>query len=596
MLSNSLIFSLRSCFSISFMCFCFLFSASVFADKASVRSVSSGQVQGIIASDSDYPGQDLEVYKNIPYAAAPEGALRWRPPQPATAWQGVKATEEYGAMCPQTTELAGVLDTMITGQGMSWWRTKLMSFLVGLMPERAMSEDCLSLNVWTQKDATAADKLPVMVWIHGGGHIAGSASDGLYEGDVLARKGVVFVSFNYRLGLLGYMAHPALSEESQQLGGARSSGNYGTLDQIAALQWVKDNIAQFGGDPDKVTLFGESAGGHSVGQMMATPLARGLFHRAIAQSGLGSHNYLHLTKAMPATAPAEHGGVRIAKAAGIDSTVKSAAGLEALRALSVEQLLSVSSSNVELVDFFHPNVDGWVLPKPVASIFKAGEQADVPLLLGSNANEGTLFELFPMTPLFWSKELPDTKDALQHFLAEEFGDKDAEFLMSHYQVKNDADVHMARLNIWGDAYFGLQSVFGAQAMRGVKSPAYLYFFERTPPSPTQTLGATHSSEISFVFGGSMPLFPTNDFDESLSKAMSNYWTSFAKAGLPIAQGLPAWPQYTESQNEWMVFGETVRVEPVKRSMLYSMYGRRHQQVHAEIEQQLGGAKASAAAQ
>lgn len=602
MLSNSLTFSLRSCLSISLvsclcLCFFFLFSASAFADKASVRTVSGGQVQGIIASDSDYPGQDLEIYKNIPYAAAPEGALRWRPPQPATPWQGVKSTEEYGAMCPQTTELAGVLDTMITGQGMSWWRTKLMSFLVGLMPERAMSEDCLSLNVWTQKDATSADKLPVMVWIHGGGHIAGSASDGLYEGDVLARKGVVIVSFNYRLGLLGYMAHPALSEESQQLGGARSSGNYGTLDQIAALQWVKDNIAQFGGDPDKVTIFGESAGGHSVGQMMASPLARGLFHRAIAQSGLGSHNYLHLTKAMPATASAEQGGLRIAKAAGID--VRDSAysdNVSALRALSVEKLLSISSADVELVSFFHPNVDGWVLPKPVASVFKAGEQADVPLLLGSNANEGTLFDIFPMTPLFWSSELPTTKDGLQHFLGEEFGDKDAELLMSHYQVRDDDDVHMARLNIWGDSYFGLQSVFGAQAMRGVQSPAYLYFFERTPPSPTQTLGATHSSEISFVFGGSMPLFPTNDFDEDLSKAMSTYWANFAKAGLPLAQGLPAWPQYTESQNEWMVFGETVRVEPVKRSMLYNIYGRRHQQVHQGIEQQLGLAEASNAAE
>lgn len=562
------------------------FSGSLaFAEKASVRMVTGGQVQGIVASDSDYPGQDLEIYKNIPYAAPPQGALRWRAPQPVVPWDGVRATEEYGAVCPQTAELAGVLDTMVQGQGMSWWREKLISFLIGFAPQHAQSEDCLSINVWTEKGAGKGDKKPVMVWIHGGGHIAGSAAYGLYEGDVLARKGVVFVSMNYRLGILGFMAHPELSAEAEQLEGVRSSGNYGTLDQIAALKWVQNNIEQFGGDPDQVTIFGESAGGHSVGQIMASPLARGTFHRAIAQSGLGSHNYLHLTKPMGVLLPAEQGGMLIGEAAGIAASNES--NLAKLRDVSVEQLLAITTEQIDLMSFYHPNVDGWVLPKPVASVFAAGEQADVPLLLGSNADEGLLFRIFDMPPLFWRTDLPTTTAGFNNLLSEEFGAADAQLLMAHYHIKTDADVPDGRLNIWGDSYFGYQSYWGAHAMKNVSSPAYLYFFTRTPPSPTQTLGATHSTEIPFVFGGTMPLFPTNDFDDSLVAAMSTYWVNFAKTGLPIGRGLPAWPQFTAQQNEWMVFGEQVGVAKVERTQLYSIYGARQQQLHEYVETELG---------
>ncbi len=559
-----------------------VYHANVFADPASIRTVTGGQIQGKVLSEwgSD---QDLEVYKNIPYAAAPVGDLRWRPPAPVESWEGVRTTEDYGPICPQTTELQGVLDTMIDGQGMSWWRTKLLKFLIGLAPEREMSEDCLSINVWTPKDLEADTKLPVMVWIHGGGHIAGSASDGIYEGDVLARKGVVLVSFNYRLGILGFMAHPQLSEESETRIGKRSSGNYGTLDQIAALQWVRDNIEQFGGDPDKVTIFGESAGGHSVGQLMATPLARGLFHRAIAQSGLGSHNYMHLTKDMPGFTAAETGGLAIAAAANITDD---ADALTALRELSAQQLLDIGTADVSLVSYMHPNVDGWMLPQPVFDIFKKGQQADVPLLIGSNADEGTLFQIFPMPPLYWSPNLPETVDELRALLIAEFGEQDGTALMAHYQVNSDEEVALARLNIWGDSYFGYQALYGAQQMKNVDSAAYLYFFKRTPPSPRQTLGATHSSEISFVFGGNMPLFETNDYDEALSEAMSTYWTNFAKAGLPIAKGLPAWPQFVESEPRQMVFEQGPAVGSIERSRLYSIYAKRIDRLHEEVTSKL----------
>lgn len=554
------------------------YHSSLFADPATIRTVTGGQVQGKILSDwgSD---QDLEVYKNIPYAAAPIGELRWRPPVAVESWEGVKTTDDYGPICPQTTELQGVLDTMIDGQGMSWWRTKLLKFLIGLAPEREISEDCLSINVWTPKDLEDDAKLPVMVWIHGGGHIAGSASDGIYEGDVLARKGVVVVSFNYRLGILGFMAHPQLSAEAETLHGHRSSGNYGTLDQIAALEWVGDNIAEFGGDPDKVTIFGESAGGHSVGQLMATPLARGLFHRAIAQSGLGSHNYMHLSKDMPGFSAAENGGVAIAAAGNIANDEHA---LKNLRELSAQQLLEIGASDVALVSYMHPNVDGWMLPQPVFEIFKQGQQADVPLLIGSNADEGTLFQIFPMPPLYWSLEVPETVDELKALLVAEFGEQDGTALMVHYQVNNDEEVPLARLNIWGDSYFGYQGIYGAQQMKNVDSAAYLYFFKRTPPSPKQTLGATHSSEISFVFGGGMPLFETNDFDEDLSEAMSTYWTNFAKAGLPIAKGLPAWPQFVENDPRQMIFEQGPVVGSIERSRLYSIYAKRIEQLQADV--------------
>lgn len=555
-----------------------------FAEKAEVRSVTGGQVQGKLVSNWGRK-PDLAVYKGIPYAAPPVGEYRWQPPQAVTPWQGVKTTEDYGPICPQTTELLEVINTMIDGEGMSWWRTKLLKFLIGFAPERVHSEDCLTINVWTQKGASREELKPVMVWVHGGGHIAGSASDGIYEGDVLARKDVVLVTFNYRLGILGYMAHPQLSQEAEKLTGVRSSGNYGTLDQVAALQWVQDNIAEFGGDPNKVTIFGESAGGHSVGQLMATPLARGLFHRAIAQSGLGTHNYLHLTKDMPGSSAAENSGVTIAEEAGIAGDADDV--VTQLRELSVEQLLAIGSKRLDLVDLMHPNVDGWLLEKPVASVFAAGEQADVPLMLGSNADEGTLFSIFEMAPLYWNKVLPNTTDELQALLSEEFGDADARLLMAHYQVDSDEDVHMARLNIWGDSYFGMQALYGAEAMANVSSPAYLYFFKRTPPSPKQTIGATHGAEMSFIFGGGFPLFPKNDFDDELADTMVSYWTNFAKTGLPVAQGKEPWPHFATSKPRQMVFDSEAKAGPIERSLLYEIYARRIGAVHQQVERQLG---------
>ncbi len=561
-----------------------LFVGIVHAEQATVRSVTGGQVQGIVVSDSDYAGPDLEVYKGIPYAAPPVGDLRWRPPQAVTPWNGVLKTDNYGATCPQTRDLRKILDTMVEGQGMSWLRTKLTLWLIGLAPERPMSEDCLTINVWTQKGASEQELKPVMVWLHGGGHIAGSASDGLYEGDLLARKGVVLVTMNYRLGILGYMAHEGLSDEAEAEQRPRSSGNYGTLDQIAALQWVQDNITAFGGNPDKVTIFGESAGGHSVGQLMASPLARGLFHRAIAQSGLGSHNLLRLSDPVPARNPAEYSGQEIAKAAGVAAAEDP---VQALRSVTVEQLLEISSQRQDLMDYLHPNVDGWVLPKSVAEIFAAGEQADVPLLIGSNADEGTLFSIFDMPPFHWRTEVPRTVAELDALLSEEFGANDARLLMAHYGVKQDENVASAVLNIWGDVYFGAQALFAARQMENVESPAYLYFFKQTPPSDKQILGATHSAEIPFVFGSGIPLFPANDSDEMLTDIMSTYWVNFAKAGLPIAKGQPAWPQFVADQPRWMEFKHGARVTPIERSMLYDIYLRRQQALLTDVKKSLG---------
>lgn len=552
-------------------------------EKSPIITVTGGQVQGIVVSESDYPGQDLHVYKGIPFAASTAGDNRWRAPKAVDGWEGVRETSDYGPVCPQTTELLAVASVLIDGQGMASWRSGLLKSLMGFAPVKEQSEDCLSLNVWTQADASAssAQQKPkaVMVWIHGGGHQAGSAADGMYEGHVVARKDVVLVTINYRLAVLGYLAHPEFSAESAAENGAASSGNYGTLDQIAALKWVQDNIAQFGGDPENVTIFGESAGAHSVGQLMASPLAKGLFHRAIAQSGLGAHNYLHLDQPAPGLAASEAAGLRLAEAAGFASGEPQAA---ALRGLSVEKLLELQSADVSMVANLHPNVDGWVFNKTVASTFQSGEQAPVPLLIGSNADEGSLFEPFAFGPLFWSTEAPTTVVALKALLESEFGKANADALLRYYKVENDSDVHMANLAMWGDSYFGFHGVWGAEQMKKVGQPAYLYFFTRTPPSPTQTIGATHSSEIPFVFGGGFPLFEVNDFDDALTETMSNYWTAFAKTGLPLSEGDPAWPEYNASAKQMILDGD-VRVGAVERTAIYSIFRKRIEQLHAGFD-------------
>src|SRR5215216_1756975 len=312
------------------------------------------RVEGGLISGSSVDG--VRSYKGIPFAAPPVGDLRWKPPQPVVAWDNVRECTEFGPQCPQAPYPQGSLF---------------------YSPPQKQSEDCLYLNVWTA--AKQGDKRPVMVWIHGGALTRGSGSTRTYDGTAFAKKGVVLVTINYRLGPLGYLAHPELTAESPN----QSSGNYGVLDQIAALKWVQKNIAAFGGDPNRVTIFGESAGSWSVNTLVASPLAKALFHRAIGESGGSFGPMTYLKEDRDKLPSAEKVGAAFAKAAGADS-------IKALRALPAGKIIEVFNNDPEGKKFrTQPNVDGWALPDEIRNIFAKGKQNDVPVIVGSNANEMT---------------------------------------------------------------------------------------------------------------------------------------------------------------------------------------------------------------
>jgi para-nitrobenzyl esterase len=464
-----------------------------------VVRVDSGQIAGVSADG-------VRAFKGIPYAAPPVGDLRWKPPQPAAPWSGVKAADTFGPECVQTAYPAGSVYTM---------------------EPAPQSEDCLYLNVWTA--ATAADKRPVMVWIHGGAWTRGSSSIATYDGAALARKGVVVVTVNYRLGPLGFLAHPELTAESPH----HSSGNYAILDHVAALQWVQRNIAAFGGDPANITIFGESAGSWSVNATQATPLARGLFHRAIGESGAQFSR-------TPRLADAEQGGLALAKAVGADS-------LKALRGVPADQLAAVPAFRSSI------NVDGWVLPDEVRTIFAQRKHNDVPVLVGSNANEWTTLSsaaAFPRTVADFRKRI----DAQFPGLAKEFDEA--------YPVKSDGDIAEVMLALGRDTTFSVEMRTWARMVTAGQRKAFLYQFTHVPPGPeARTRGAYHASEIQYVFANLRnPAFAYSGADHALADAMSSYWVNFAKTGDPNGTGLPAWTAYNTSAEPYLELGSPIRMK------------------------------------
>src|SRR5262249_14218117 len=334
-----------------------------YAAAADVVRVEGGQISGSAADG-------VRAFKGIPYAAPPVGTLRWKAPQPVVPWSGVRQCDAFGPECPQAPYPSA-----------SMYYT----------PPQKQSEDCLYLNIWTA--AQPRQKLPVMVWIHGGALTRGSGAHAVYDGAALARKGVVLVTINYRLGPSGYLAHPELSAESPN----HSSGNYGVLDQIAALKWVQKNIAAFGGNPARVTIFGESAGSWSVNTLVATPLAKGLFQAAIGESGASFQPGMHLKDDRNGLPSAEKVGAAFAKAAGTNS-------LAPLRAVPAEKIVDLFNNDTEGKKFrTQPNVDGWVFPDEIRAIFAGGKQNDVPVIVGSNANEMTTLT----TPAILPRTLED---------------------------------------------------------------------------------------------------------------------------------------------------------------------------------------------
>lgn len=443
----------------------------------------------------------VRVFKGIPYARPPVGPMRWKPPEKLPAWQGVRKATAFGPACVQP-------------------RSRAVSIYTN--PPEKMSEDCLTLNIWAPGQAR---NLPVFVWIHGGALVSGYGHEALYDGARMAERGdVIVVSINYRLGILGYLAHPALSSESSE----GISGNYGLLDQIAALEWVQRNIAAFGGDPGNVTIAGESAGALSVMYLMASPRARGLFHKAIAQSAY-----------MIATPELKHGrfGLPSAEGAGAQAmTALGAADLAALRDMNAEQLTQSAATKG-----YGPwgTVDGKVLTRQLVDTWDRGEQAPVPMLAGFN--EGEIRSLRILLP-----PAPASAAAYEAAIRERYGDL-AEHFLRLYPSSNIGESMLAATR---DALYGWTSTRLAIGQTAIGQRGYLYLFDHGyPEADEKGLHAFHAAELPYVFGtaGSTPPYwprvPDGVADRRLSAAMMEYWLSFARTGTPSAKGQPAWKPY-----------------------------------------------------
>lgn len=455
----------------------------------------------------------LHVFRGIRYAEAPVGQLRWKPPVPARRWGGVRDATRFGASCHQPPSRPGSL------------------YAPAEMP--AMSEDCLFLNVWAPQDARDA---PVFVWIHGGALSGGTSSDPMYDGAALARQGLVVVSINYRLGVLGYLAHPDLSRESPE----GVSGNYGLLDQIEALRWVQRNIAAFGGDPGNVTIAGESAGALSVMYLMASPQARGLFHRAIAQSAY-MITMPALRETVHGTPSAEQTGLELSRRLGVR-------GLARLRAMDPQEL-TIKAALAAYMPL--GNVDGKVLPAQLVDVFDRGQQAPVPILAGFN--EGEIRSLRFLLP-------PPPADAATYEaeIRARYGSL-AEAMLARYP---STDLDAAMLATTRDAMYGWTAERLVRAQTALGQPSYLYFWNHGYPAMDQSgLHAFHASEIPYVMGTragtppAWPKVPDTTTDNAMARATREYWASFARDGRPVAAGQPAWPAYGEAR-AYMAFAGT----------------------------------------
>ncbi len=479
-------------------------------------SIDTGLISGSrVGADSK-----VRVYKGIPFAAPPVGKLRWQPPEPPASWKGVRECTHFGSVCPQNPYPAGSIYAQ---------------------PPQPQSEDCLYLNVWTAAEK-ADEKRPVMVWIHGGALTRGNGSLGVYDGEALARKGVVLVTINYRLGPFGYFAHQALSRESPQ----GSSGNYGVLDQIAALRWVQKNIAALGGDPGRVTIFGESAGSWSVCALVATPLAKGLFHRAIGQSGGCFSPMPHLKQERHGLPPGEKAGESLAAILGCD---KEADPLAAMRQKTTEEILAAAAKDPTQART-RANVDGWVFPEEIFDIYAAGKQNLVPVIVGSNADEGTSL-VGAMAPSNVEGYLTGVK--------RKYGDLTDRFL-NVYPVAGPSDARNAFLHSFRDEIFTWEMRTWARMTQKAGGKAYVYYFSRVPPRPdAEKYGSYHAAEIIYAFDNlEKTPWSQQPTDRALAEAMSSAWVRFAANGDPAGGDLPQWTAYDAQKEPYLEFGDKIR--------------------------------------
>ena len=488
-----------------------LASLAASASAAPIVQIAQGELAGTSADG-------VAAFRGIPYAAAPLGPLRWKAPAAPKSWRGVRAADASGPVCIQSpVDWAGhALDHT--------------------------SEDCLTLGVWTPKVAVSA-RLPVMVWFHGGGYTAGAGSQ--YDGAKLARHGAVIVAVNYRLGALGFLAHPALTAESP----LHSSGNYGLLDQIAALKWVRANIARFGGNPDNVTIFGQSAGGGSAMLLTVSPLARGLFQKAIFESGSALN--------VPGVRDGEDLHLPDAEKAGLaTATALHANSLAALRALPASAFLGRDIAGIS----HGPIVDGKIIPEDITTAWRAHRDAPVPVLLGWNSNESARF----IGPVTRADYLSNIK---------QFGRLAPDFLRL-YPAADDAEASRAAVDLGSDFGFGWRSWSLAEARLAKTSPAtFVYQFDNPPPGPdgTRTRGAVHSDELRYVWGDDAAEDKWPAADKALEAAIQTYWVNFARTGDPNGPGLVRWTPYRPGRTAlWFANGAAKAGHVLREEKLRAM--------------------------
>ena len=480
--------------------FALLISVATAKAEPAIVQTSTGALAG--------SGGDVRIFKGVPFAAPPIGPLRWRPPEPPTPWQGVREATQFGADCMQKR----LPDTRAAG----------------------VSEDCLTLNIWAPAQS-GGGALPVMVWVFGGGFVDGSASLPMYDGEALARKGVVLVTANYRTGVFGFLAHAALAAESPH----HSAGNYGILDVIAALRWLKSNVAVFGGDPNRVTVFGESAGASLLDMLLVSPLSEGLVQGAILESPGAMRPLSSLADAS-----------EIGKVVGTD--------LAAMRAMPAEQVLALTDRIVPAVRrlttprALGPILDGWVVPRTDTAAFANGEIRHVPLIVGGNSDEGRLFvRNWPIRTVAEARAYADTN----------FGASAGE-VMALYKFDTDEAVPGALSYAFGDTQFNYGVRGLARGMSKVQPKTFRYLFTRSPggipPAPT------HSEEIDYAFAnlGAHRFVPRDAFDvtdHKLSEAMADAWVRFASTGDPNGGTLPYWPAYNGDSDPYLEFGDRIRI-------------------------------------
>lgn len=484
-------------------------TSSLFAQSLIVKT-ANGKVQGISNADNS-----VRIFKGIPFAAPPVGNLRWKAPQAPKNWKGVKKCTTFSASPMQAAPAPFFC-----------WSEEF------IIPKEPISEDCLYLNVWSAAKSSK-EKRPVLVYIYGGGFRSGGAACAIYDGEAMAKKGVVLVSINYRVGVFGFLAHPELSAES----GQNASGNYALMDMIAALKWVQKNIASFGGDASNVTIAGQSAGAFGVNYLVASPLTKGLIHRAIAESG-GSFVQNSLRPNVNLKG-AEELGIKYAKSLNCNN-------LAELRAKSAEEIQKAQSG------LSSPIVDGYVMPEGIYEIFSKGKQNDIPTIVGWNEDDRI-------------GGPPAKAEVFKEQMTKRFGESATDFFKV-YPAENNEQAAQSQIAMGRDETFGIQDYIWAKMQSHTgKSKAFVYNFNRKLPAftPDTEFGAFHTGEVPYAYNNLLTVKrPWEPVDFKIADTMSSYWVNFAKTGNPNGIGLPDWKTYNPTDEQVVIFDKVIESKPL----------------------------------